>query len=158
MHGIRRFEVADAAAVGELAATEANAAQWSVESYRRLRESGFDGWVAMEDGGGIQGFIVTRTISGEAEILNVAVAAGWRRRGIAGALFEEALKSFRMAGVRRIFLEVRASNLAAIAFYRKHGFAEAGSRAGYYPATESGRREDAVLMQKFVTGRNQLPT
>jgi len=157
MHGIRRFEVEDAAAVCELAATEPYAAQWSVESYRRSEESGFAGWVAMHGDGGAKGFIVTRTISGEAEILNLAVAADCRRRGIASALFDEALKSFKVAGVRRIFLEVRASNLAAIAFYRRHGFAEAGSRAGYYPATESAGSENAVLMQKFVTGRNQLP-
>jgi ribosomal-protein-alanine acetyltransferase len=158
MHGIRRFEVADAAAVCELAATEPYAAQWSVESYRRSRESGFACWVAMPGDSGAKGFIVTRTISGEAEILNLAVAADCRRRGLASALFDEALKSFQVAGVRRIFLEVRASNLAAIAFYRRHGFAEVGLRVGYYPATESAGSEDAVLMQKFVTGRNQVPT
>jgi ribosomal-protein-alanine acetyltransferase len=158
MHEIRRFEVADAIAVQALAAAAPLAAQWSLQSYKGMLEAGHAAWVATGDGEKLSGFIVARTISGEAEILNLAVATDCRRSGIASALWNAALKNFAMTGVQRIFLEVRASNLAAIAFYRKHGFAKVGSRAGYYPATETGGGEAAVLMQKLVTGRNQLPT
>lgn len=152
-HGIRRFEVADAAAMQALASTEPLVAQWSRESYGRLVECGYAAWMAITaEGGGVSGFIVTRTVSVEAEILNLAVAAGYRRTGIASALCDAALKDFFLAGVQRVFLEVRASNMAAIAFYEKRGFARVGSRPGYYPGQEKGAAEAAVLMEKIVTG------
>jgi len=43
-----------------------------------------------------------------------------------------------------MFLEVRASNVSAIALYESMGFVEVSVRRGYYPAKKS--REDAVLM------------
>jgi ribosomal-protein-alanine N-acetyltransferase len=158
MHDIRRFEVADAGAVEALTAAAPLAAQWSLASYRGMPGSGYDAWVAGGNGERLCGMIVTRTISGEAEILNLAVATDCQRCGIGSALWNAALKNLAITGVRRIFLEVRASNLPAMAFYRKHGFTEVGSRAGYYPATETRGSEAGVLMQKLVTGQNQLPT
>jgi ribosomal-protein-alanine N-acetyltransferase len=151
-HGIRRFEVADAAAMQALASTEPLVAQWSRESYGRLVECGYEAWMAITAGGEVSGFMVTRTVSVEAEILNLAVARGYRRTGIASALCDAALRDFCLVGVQRVFLEVRASNMAAIAFYEKRGFAKVGSRPGYYPGQENGAAEAAVLMEKIVTG------
>jgi ribosomal-protein-alanine acetyltransferase len=153
MHRIRKLQPADAAAVAQLAAQSPMAAQWSTRSYSQLLESGYDAWVAIAlKDGGLSGFIVTRTVAGEAEILNLAVAAGYRRTGIASALCDAALRDFCLAGVQRAFLEVRASNMAAVAFYEKRGFAKVGSRPGYYPGRENVASEAAVLMEKIVTG------
>jgi ribosomal-protein-alanine N-acetyltransferase len=85
---------------------------------------------------------VARCAADEAEILNLAVAPESRRRGYATALTQEALRDFLGQGVRRVFLEVRASNRAAIAFYEGLGFRGAGRRAAYYDKP----REDAVCM------------
>ena len=46
-----------------------------------------------------------------------------------------------------MLLEVRPSNVSAIAFYKKHGYLQIGVRRGYYPADKGGR-EDALVMQK----------
>jgi ribosomal-protein-alanine N-acetyltransferase len=47
------------------------------------------------------------------------------------------------AGASGVRLEVRASNAAAIALYRRNGFCQVGIRRAYYSAPV----EDAVLMQ-----------
>jgi [ribosomal protein S18]-alanine N-acetyltransferase len=52
--------------------------------------------------------------------------------------------------LRKIFLEVRVSNAAAIALYRASGFVEIGRRRGYYQNTNG--REDALLMACELIG------
>jgi len=44
----------------------------------------------------------------------------------------------------RVFLEVRASNAAALALYRSAGFREIGVRRGYYQNANGS--EDAITM------------
>ncbi len=95
--------------------------------------------------GQIAGFLVSRqTFAGgpdflpEREILNLAVAPPFRRMGIGSALLAEELRS---AG--DFFLEVRESNIAAQALYRRFGFAEVGRRAGYYRSPA----ETAIVMK-----------
>jgi len=95
----------------------------------------------------VVGFLVGRTVADEFEILNMAVSPRHRRSGIAGALMREALTWSSTAGVRRAYLEVRASNHAAISLYRANGFRECGRRAGYYASPI----EDAVLFSADVS-------
>jgi ribosomal-protein-alanine N-acetyltransferase len=84
-----------------------------------------------------QGFLAWREVAaGEFEILNLAVSPAARRRGIAGALLTFVLRPGRW------FLEVRESNAAARALYRKAGFAEAGERVRYY----RGPDEKAIVL------------
>jgi ribosomal protein S18 acetylase RimI-like enzyme len=64
----------------------------------------------------------------EAEILNLAVDPGFRRRGVASALLSAVSAQARGT----IFLEVAEPNAPAIALYRKLGWEPAGLRAGYY--------------------------
>jgi [ribosomal protein S18]-alanine N-acetyltransferase len=78
------------------------------------------------------GFILYRIVADEAEILTVAVARASRRRGIGGALLEEALRHAYREGAERTYLEVEDTNRAAIALYRRADFQETGRRAGYY--------------------------
>jgi len=148
MHTVRPFAPADATAVALLAAASPQAAQWSEADYANLLDSGgYAGWVALAPDSSLAGFIVTRTITTEAEILNLAVAPQLRRSGIAAALLSAALENFTLAGVRRVYLEVRASNAPAIALYEKHAFAITGTRPGYYQYPT----ESAVLMERLLT-------
>jgi len=78
------------------------------------------------------GFILYRATVDEAEILSVAVAPEFRRRGVGRALLEDALRHLYRVGARSIHLEVEDSNLAAIGLYRGVEFRESGRRAGYY--------------------------
>ena len=74
----------------------------------------------------------------EREILNLAVAPPFRRMGIATTLLRNELRHAAL-----YFLEVRESNLAAQALYRRFGFVATGRRAEYYQRP----REGAIVMQ-----------
>jgi ribosomal-protein-alanine acetyltransferase len=95
--------------------------------------------VCLRDGR-VAGFIAYREIGREeCEILNLAVAPGSRRRGIATALAGEVMALARGA----IFLEVRSSNVAARNLYEKLGFRQAGLRQAYYHSPP----EDGIVMR-----------
>jgi ribosomal-protein-alanine N-acetyltransferase len=78
------------------------------------------------------GFILSRLVDGEAEILSVAIGPAWRGRGFSGPLLELHLRRLAGLGVRAVFLEVDERNQPARQLYRRAGFAEVGRRQGYY--------------------------
>jgi len=78
------------------------------------------------------GFILSRTIADEAEILSVAIAPAWRRRGFARPLLELHLRRLAGLGARAVFLEVDEHNVPACRLYRQSGFYEVGRRRSYY--------------------------
>jgi ribosomal-protein-alanine N-acetyltransferase len=78
---------------------------------------------------------------GEWEVENIVVDPALRKQGIAQALLRELGTRAKERGGMRIHLEVRASNAAAIALYRKVGFVETTRRRAYYRNPE----EDALL-------------
>ncbi len=79
-----------------------------------------------------------------AELIDLVVAPLARRLGIGRAILEESSSALINLGIRTVELEVRESNSAARALYKKIGFVRTGRRRNYYPS-ESGR-EDAILM------------
>ncbi len=81
-------------------------------------------------------------VSDELHILNIAVRPDERRHGHASTLLRHILAQARTASFRVLSLEVRTSNHAAQALYRKFGFKEVGLRPKYYADTG----EDALLM------------
>ena len=92
------------------------------------------------------GFLVGRLAADEAEILNLAVAPGYRRQGIGRRLVAEALAVARQRGAGKCWLEVRAANRAARDFYRALGFAETSRRRGYYRDPE----DDGVVCLRLL--------
>lgn len=78
-------------------------------------------------------------------IMNVAVEPDLTRRGIASALVSELFAQADTPG-QQYTLEVRPSNVAAIALYQGFGFVSAGRRPGYY----MDNREDALIMWRTV--------
>jgi ribosomal-protein-alanine acetyltransferase len=144
---VRRFEVRDAPAVQEILAKSPEAATWTLNSLERLRLRGEVGWV-IDTGGAVCGFLVIRTVAQEAEILNLSVDPVKRHVGNATALLLKALKECSERCVKKVFLEVRESNVPAISFYEKHGFVKNGRRPAYY----QNPSEAAVLMMRELTG------
>ena len=138
---IRPLEHGDAALAVALSRLAPGASLWPEASYHLAPETGFRGWAALQDGGFV-GFLIARCAAGEAEVLNLAVGPSFRRRGIATALLGAALADFREHSVRRVFLEVRASNEPAIRFYEVSGFTATGRRPTYY----SNPPDDAIRM------------
>ncbi len=142
---VRRMVPADAAAVAVIAAQSPEAGQWTPGDYERLTQGECDAWVA-EAAEGPVGYLEQRSVADEVEILNLAVGLAQRRRGIGTALLEAVLAGARSADAKRVYLEVRASNDGAIAFYQRHKFAPVGRRPRYY----SEPVEDALILMRPV--------
>jgi ribosomal-protein-alanine N-acetyltransferase len=96
----------------------------------------------------MMGYAVMMLAVDEAELLDIAIDQGHQRKGIGRKLLEAMLSLARHENMRRMVLEVRSTNQAAIALYRACGFEKIGLRRDYYPATNG--REDAILMGKSL--------
>jgi [ribosomal protein S18]-alanine N-acetyltransferase len=121
----------DAAAI---AAVQAASFQrgWGEDEFRRLLlERNVVCHRAMV-GHSLIGFILSRLVAGEAEILSVAIAPGWRGRGLSRPLLDLHLRRLAGLGTRAVFTEVDGKNAPAGRLYRKAGFYEVGRRQGYY--------------------------
>jgi len=144
----RARRVEDEGALKEILGHAPEAARWQLpnagESSATLAES----FLVAELDREVAGFVIARHILDESEILNIAVKRSHRRSGVGSALLAAALKDAEAQGVARAFLEVRESNLAAIAFYRKHGFEQIGRRRAYYRDPD----EDALLFERKLKG------
>jgi ribosomal-protein-alanine acetyltransferase len=127
---IRPGTPSDAAEIARIQEASHTASHWDPQSY-----FDFDVSVAERDGQ-VAGFIVTRTVAGEVEVLNLATASSFRRQGVAKAL----LGSIE---ANEVFLEVRESNAPARKLYENLGFTVVGVRSGYYDAPP----ENALVMR-----------
>lgn len=120
---------------------------WSPALFREeIGRSFSDAVVAVREPGVVVGYAVCWTVAEESHLLNIAVHPDARGEGTGRALLRECIRRGARAGSRRMFLEVRPSNGAAIALYRDEGFAFAGIRRGYY--TDTG--EDALLFEREI--------
>ena len=117
---------------------------WTRVNFADSIGAGYQCWVAHRDDA-LVGYGVLITAVDEAHLLNLSVAPDWQRQGIGSDLARFFVKLARDLGAERIYLEVRPSNTAARALYKRHGFTEIGLRRDYYPAGEG--REDAVIME-----------
>jgi ribosomal-protein-alanine N-acetyltransferase len=92
----------------------------------------------------ICGYGSFRSVLDELHVMNVAVAPGFRRRGLARWLLTFAMGKARRAGARRALLEVRAGNGEALALYQSLGFRRVSVRRGYY----RDPLEDALVLSR----------
>ena len=93
------------------------------------------------------GFVILRGLVDDGELLQIAVDKRARRCGVADLLMDAAIGYALEKELKAIFLEVRKSNDAAIALYKKHGFKSVRLRSDYY----SNPLEDAVVMVRALT-------
>jgi [ribosomal protein S18]-alanine N-acetyltransferase len=96
---------------------------------------------AME-GSRLVGYVINSRYVDAWHVMNVAVDPDYQRRGIATRLLERLFELTKDDERRGYTLEVRVSNLEAIALYEKLGFEGRGVRRGYY----TDNREDALIM------------
>lgn len=101
-------------------------------------------WLIASWGHEVAGFLLSRTVAGESEMMLLAVAPAQRSRGIGRALVERWLSGCTTDRVERAYLEVRDGN-SAFEFYRRFGFGEIGRRKAYYSNGENARC-DAITM------------
>jgi ribosomal-protein-alanine N-acetyltransferase len=88
-----------------------------------------------------QGFLLTRAVCDEAEVLMLAVAPQARRAGLGRALLAAGVDALKAGGVHVLHLEVARANTPARGLYAAAGFAETGVRRAYY---RDG--QDAILL------------
>ncbi len=140
--GFRAMTLADLDAVYQIEQA-AYAFPWSKALFEQAICSTKDCWV-MEDAHAILGYAIVSYVVGEAELLNVCVAPEQQGRKLGTHLLQHVITQAAAKQNTDMYLEVRASNQAAIRLYERAGFNEVGCRKNYYP-TEQGR-EDALLM------------
>ena len=93
------------------------------------------------------GFIMSRLVEDEAEILSVAVARGAQGRGLARELLTLHLRRLAGLGIRAVFLEVDEHNAPAIRLYQRAGFREVARRPNYYTGS-GGTAADALVLRR----------
>lgn len=94
------------------------------------------------------GFVLTRHVLDEEELLLIAVTPGARQRGVGAALIEHLFTAARARGTAHVFLEMRRGN-PAIHLYRKFGFEPIGERRNYYRMA-NGERIDAITFGRSI--------
>ena len=106
-----------------------------------------DSWLELGEGpdGALLTFALCRQVLDEVDLLLCATVGNRRRQGIGLELLRRVAERSKTRGASRLFLEVRASNEAALALYRRAGMRQDGRRPGYYH-TRSGERIDAITL------------
>lgn len=117
---------------------------WTFEQFRDALDCDFIECVTAALDDEVVGYTVFYKVAGEGQITNVAVRKSMRRQGIAERLLKYIFDYAIKHGISRYMLEVRASNVAAIALYKSLGFTVDGIRREFYRHPT----EDAILMSK----------
>jgi len=133
---------ADAPAVGWIARVTLGSGRAEGDWRSDLEHPGYRMRVA-DDGGRVVGFSACSLAADEWTVMHVAVVPECRRKGVGHALLGTALAEAAAQGATHAVLEVRRSNRAAQALYRRFGFAQVGVRKGYY----QGPVEDALVLR-----------
>jgi ribosomal protein S18 acetylase RimI-like enzyme len=95
----------------------------------------------------IAGFGIMRYGDDDAHLDLLGVGHDYRREGLGRRLVEWLEKPALVAGISVVFLEVRASNHGAQAFYERLGYRRLGEIAHYYQGSESAVRMGRELGQ-----------
>lgn len=142
----RPGEVSDLDAVFRLN-QQAFAEHWSFQSLFAALASGYD-LLLCESDEGLAGYLLSLSVLDEVQIMQIAVAAPFRRQGLAKRMTLHLITE--KSHMAEMSLEVRESNRAARQLYAGLGFVECGCRKNYYSPDVSGNREHAILMVKKV--------
>lgn len=120
---------------------------WTRGNFTDSLTSGYSAWVLEDSRAAAQkiiGYALIMMVLDEAHLLNLSIAKAYQKKGLGRFLLQHMLAIANKHQAAHMFLEVRASNIAAISLYEDLGFNEMSIRRGYYPAASG--REDAVLM------------
>ncbi len=128
--------------------------RWSDGEFQSLfLQQGVFGFVARQTNAffskPLGGFVLSREVAGEAEVLTVAVNEKFGRQGLGWRLMQAALREASARGAEIMFLEVEAANRSAVALYQKLGFNKVGERPAYYVGLD-GTRSTALVMSRVL--------
>ena len=100
---------------------------------------------------GIDGFAIMYFGREEARLNLLAVRPDCRRAGVGRRLIQWLEASALVAGISVVYLELRADNKGARAFYEKLGYRRVGHLPGYYCGRESALRMARDLWSSTFT-------
>lgn len=121
---------------------------WKAADFESCLQQACSLWVAVDHAQKILGFCVWQQVLDEVSLLSIAVEPSQQGKGIGKAMLQHCIQHTQEQGGQQLFLEVRASNQHAIAFYEYAGFNEMGRRRHYYRCATG--REDALLMGRIL--------
>jgi ribosomal-protein-alanine N-acetyltransferase len=116
---------------------------WPMESFLSEMKSPVGHAFVGHDGRCVLGYVVFWMIADETHLLNLTIRSDFRGHGLGRRLMAFLIHFAHRHGAQWVSLEVRRSNTAALALYRRFGFQEASVRAAYYPDTQ----EDGIIME-----------
>jgi ribosomal-protein-alanine N-acetyltransferase len=126
---------------------------WSPEVFlHEIRHDRAAANLVLEQGESVVGYACAWFSGPELKINNLAVHREHRRRGLASRMLLHLMGQARRAGCRRARLEVRPSNRAALALYRRYGFVVVGRVANYYRIEGEDALVLAVELDRPVAG------
>lgn len=140
---IREFEPQDVAEIAELEKV-CFSDPWSENSIASELHNPLSCWLVAVENNRVVGYVGSQTVLDGSDMMNIAVAPDFRRMGIAQAMVSNLIGRLKERNSRCLILEVRVSNLPAIALYEKMGFIQVGRRRNYY----QNPKEDALILRK----------
>ncbi|MGN1418744.1 MAG: ribosomal protein S18-alanine N-acetyltransferase [Acutalibacteraceae bacterium] len=124
---------------------ECFSAPWSEASLLSETENETAHFFTAKRCGEVLGYIGSHIVADECYIANVAVRKSARRNGVASSLVKKVCENAKENNCAFVSLEVRKSNTAAQALYKKHGFSVCGERKNFY----TDPPEDGYIMTKY---------
>ncbi|WP_089399158.1 ribosomal protein S18-alanine N-acetyltransferase [Noviherbaspirillum humi] len=119
---------------------------WTKGNFLDSLYSGYEAWVLRHGTTRLAGYFLVMLAVDEVHLLNITVRPELQGRGLGKLQLDRVAALARERGMGSVLLEVRPSNLRALAVYERYGFSRIGLRKGYYPAA-GNRREDAIVMR-----------
>ena len=119
---------------------------WSESSIRMFFDIGGTFTAVCLEDGELASYCTVLIVLDEVQIINVATAEKYKRRGCADAVISLVLEESKRRNIETLSLEVRVSNDPAISLYEKYGFSIAGRRKDFYEKP----KEDAFVMIKYL--------
>ncbi len=117
---------------------------WSEASIASELSNEWSLWLVDEEDGQVVAYVGSQSAPPDTDIMNVAVAPAYRRQGRGKALMLAMMDALRKLEREQLFLEVRESNVPALALYERLGFVQVGKRPKYYVNPV----EDALILRK----------
>lgn len=119
---------------------------WTRGNFLDSLYSGYEAWTIRDASGALAGYFVLMLAVDETHLLNISVRRDLHGHGIGRLQLDKIISITKDHGMTSVLLEVRPSNVRALAVYQRYGFVQIGVRKAYYPA-EGNTREDAIVMR-----------
>ena len=132
---------------------KANPMPWTQKNFTDCLSNGYY-CLIQEVNQEVSGFAIQTISLQEAHLLNIGIREKFRNKGLGQDLLSQIVLASKEMGSKKISLEVRVSNKAAIELYNKSGFKKLSLKKNYYGLPDG--REDALIMGKRLRKAWQL--